>query len=221
MRPLYDPNDLTEALELDYFQRQRPLNRWLRRCTWTAGGVALVWALWAIWPANHSALQAGPVATPHAMFNHNCGICHTEAFVTATRLVPGDSRSSVPDQACLQCHAAPDHNRSVKSENCASCHKEHRGNVMLARPTDKHCTACHANLKDQTGEPCPYENVSSFAAHPQFALWRDKTPSDPGNVEFSHAKHLALQADGRKAPGNAAAPAAASRGRARRNNFPF
>ena len=85
MRLLYDPNALTDSLELDYLRRPRPLQRWLRRCTWTVGGVAFLGALWALWPSHHTALQAGPVSTPHAMFNQDCGKCHTAAFATATR----------------------------------------------------------------------------------------------------------------------------------------
>src|SRR3954454_16665479 len=121
---MYDPKALTDALEVDYVQRPRPLNRWLRRCTWIAGGIALLYVAWILWPTNHAALEAGPVSTSHAMFNDQCGKCHIAAFATATRLLP-DNRAelSTPDSACLQCHPGPDHNRLVKADHCVSCHK--------------------------------------------------------------------------------------------------
>src|SRR4051794_26832096 len=148
MPPLYDPKALPDSLEVDYVERPRSLTRWMRRCTWGAGGLALLYVAWILWPSNHAALQAGPVSTPHAMFNQDCGKCHTEALATATRLLPGQAISSVSDSACLQCHAAPHHQKDIHSDGCVNCHKEHRGHVALARPNDRHCTACHANFHD-------------------------------------------------------------------------
>jgi hypothetical protein len=190
----YKPKELTDSLELDYVHRPRAFQRWQRRCLWAVGGLALLYVGWILWPSHHTALEAGPVSTPHAMFNQDCTRCHTERFATAGRLVPGShAMSSTPDAACLQCHPGPAHNPSVKAENCAACHKEHRGIKLLSRPGDPHCTACHANLKAQYGSACKFENVASFAAHPEFALWRDNKPTDSGNVEFNHFKHLRLR----------------------------
>jgi len=159
------------------------------------GSLAVLCVAWVLWPTHHTALEAGPVSTWHAMFNQDCGKCHTETFATATRLAPGQTGvHSTPDHACMQCHPAPDHNPCVKADNCASCHKEHRGDALLARPGDRHCTMCHAQLKEKYGTPCrQFENVASFAAHPEFLLWRGKDATDPGNVEFSHEKHLRLR----------------------------
>jgi len=198
MPPLYDPKALTESLELDYVNRPRALNRWLRRCTWAAGAAALIFVVWAVWPTNHMALQAGPLSTSHAMFSNDCGKCHTESFATALRLVSGGGEYilSTPDHACTQCHKGPDHNRCVEAKDCASCHKEHRGDALLARPNDRHCTNCHADLKAQFGSECAsFRNVASFGGHPEFALWSGKQAVDPGNVEFNHHKHLGLRVE--------------------------
>jgi hypothetical protein len=98
---------------------------------------------------------------------------------------------------------APDHNKCVKADNCVQCHKEHRGDMLLARPSDRHCTACHAHLdqmrdegrraKEMQSRPSPVLNVASFADHPEFALWRMDKPTDSGNIDFSHQKHLRLE----------------------------
>jgi hypothetical protein len=190
----YDPKTLTDALELDYVQRPRLLHLWQRRLLWSAGACALLYVAWVLWPSHHAALEAGPVSTPHAMFNQDCGKCHTDAFATMTRLAPSAHPAhSTPDRACLECHPGPQHNQYIKAKNCASCHREHRGHQLLARPSDPHCTRCHANFKEQYSDVSHFENVPSFAAHPEFAVWRDKLPTDPGNVEFNHHKHLQLR----------------------------
>jgi hypothetical protein len=189
----YDPKALTDSLELDYVHRPRVLNLWLRRCTWTAGAVSLFYIAWALWPGHHAHLQAGPLTTPHAMLNHKCSVCHTEALATAVRFWPGSHAAlSTPDETCMQCHPGGAHNRLVAAENCASCHKEHRGHEALTRPSDGHCTECHAVFREKYLQS-PFEPVSRFADHPEFALWRMQQP-DPGNVEFSHHKHLRLEA---------------------------
>ena len=127
------------------------------------------------------------------MLDRNCSACHTEALATLTRFVPSSHPAlSTPDETCMQCHPGPAHNREVPAENCAACHKEHRGHQRLGRPGDGHCTACHAALKDRY-PASTLEAVASFAAHPEFALWR-KQQSDEGTVEFNHLKHLRLDA---------------------------
>ena len=118
-----------------------------------------------------------------------------EPFATATRLVPnGQATLSVPDCACTQCHPKLEHNSPPSLGSCSSCHKEHRGDILLTRPGDRHCTDCHAKL-DSPSE----RKVSSFAAHPEFAVWRAKEAVDPGNVEFNHALHLGLREEDSRA----------------------
>ena len=63
---------------------------------------------------------------------------------------------SVSDQACLQCNdGAVHHDRQVSTQGCASCHREHRGDALLARVPDAQCTACHGKLQTQDGQPLP------------------------------------------------------------------
>ena len=189
----YDSKALTDSLELDYVERPRAMSVWLRRCTWSAGVISLCYVVWALWPGHHAHLQAGPLATPHAMLNQNCGTCHTEALATASRFWPSSHPAlSTPDETCLQCHPGPAHNHLVPAQRCVSCHQEHRGHQQLARPSASHCTECHAPSKDKYPDS-RFEAVAGFADHPEFALWRLQQ-SDQGNVEFNHQKHLRLEA---------------------------
>ncbi len=203
-----DPKSLPDWIELDYFRRPRALRRWRGWLGWAtlfacAAAIAVVLAL----PRGKAALQAGPVSPAHTFFNNDCGQCHTDAFQTAKRLVPVASRDvqAVPDEACSKCHDGPAHN-SLQLENevprCAGCHREHRGRLTLARLTDDHCTACHADLRNhsQAGGANRFLDVAAFpSGHPEFKLWREGTPDDPGQLYFNHKVHL--KAEGVFAPG--------------------
>jgi hypothetical protein len=196
----HDPKALADSLELDYHDRPRRLQRWQWHLTWICPVAAVVFVLAILLsPGGRTALHAGPVAAPHLMFNQDCSKCHTAAFATAGRFAPGTYCTSTPDASCTQCHAGPDHNDSVKADHCAGCHTEHRGHTLLARPGDAHCTDCHSRLQEKYPRQGQYENVASFAAHPEFKLWRATNAVDPGTVTFNHKKHLELEID--KRPG--------------------
>ena len=149
--------------------------------------------------------NAGDISNPHRFFAQDCGTCHRAAF------------SSVPDAACLSCHANIGNHLEVGAElgrtrhdlegtRCAECHEEHRGVHALVIRAEALCVDCHANLTD-TAPKAGIENVSSFpAGHPQFRatvvadaavprfarvpLDAKAPPQDRSNLVFSHAAHL-------------------------------
>ncbi len=194
MTDLYDPKDLSRWMDLDYVHSPLPpVHRQLRSWTWFALGAsaALILAV-SLWPGSRRVYQAGPLATAHAMFNNNCGVCHTQHFQTVGRLWQSDRQvHSVSDDACLKCHPGPAHNNHVAATNCASCHREHHGQQPLALVPDGHCTNCHADLKTQFAGKSAFRNVASFQGHPEFALWSD--PKDTETVKFNHERHLNLK----------------------------
>jgi hypothetical protein len=158
-----------------------------------AAGIAVAATLW---PGTPTAYQSGKVSASHAMFNDQCQVCHTEAFRTTQRLLPGPSHiSTVADEACQRCHAGALHNeQQVFTPGCGTCHHEHQGRNILARVADSYCTDCHADLKRKDGAPSTYAHVSDFGAHhPEFAFWRDGKPTDPGRLNFNHQVHLATE----------------------------
>src|SRR5262245_759643 len=176
-----DQKNLHEWIELDYFERPRPLRRWRKPLFWATFLllVGVVAALW-FWPKSTLLVQAGPVSTAHAMFNDDCWQCHQEPFQTTRKLVPwNSSHTAVPDRACIQCHDGPLHNELLlKDSACASCHREHRSPLPLARVPDSDCTICHADLKkNRKGGDVglKFDNVGDFnKEHPEFALLRRK-----------------------------------------------
>jgi hypothetical protein len=191
------PKTLSEWIELDYFRRPRPLRGFRKWLLWAfVLKAALVLAI-TLRPRSHVIYQAGPVSSAHAMFNNDCGQCHTELFQPVRRLWPGDvTPRSVTDQTCLRCHDGPiHHEQQVASPSCATCHQEHRGRARLAEVADSHCTACHADLRRKDGSACEVLNVRGFALdHPEFALWRSEQPRDPSTLRFNH--HVHLRAEG-------------------------
>ncbi|MGE3807523.1 MAG: hypothetical protein AB7K24_22905 [Gemmataceae bacterium] len=190
-----NPKQMTEWLELDYFERPRKLRRWKRwllLIVLVASGASVACAFL---PYNKPAFQAGPVSEPHALFQHDCQACHVEPFATTKRLVPGLDAHTSMDMACEKCHAGPPHHLDVASyqPGCAVCHREHRGLEQLVRVDDRSCTNCHGNLAAASKPEArtAYQDVTAFASgqHPEFNLWRSKVV-DPGTLRFNHALHL-------------------------------
>jgi hypothetical protein len=200
---LRDPKELTEWLELDYHRRPRGLRRWTGYLSWAALGLAGLFAVYALWPRNHTVFEAGLVSTAHAMFNDNCAACHAENFRTMARLWPPAANvRSVSNQTCKSCHDEPAHNPLVlgTEPDCASCHHEHRGQAALARVRDDHCTACHRDLGGLYSGKTDLGSVMGFnpGGHPPFRWWDGH--NDPGTVAFNHKVHLAEA--GVKKPGH-------------------
>ena len=219
-----DPKALADWVELDYYARPRGMRLWRRRLTkYLFFGLLALLAVSVAASLNGgrtaAIFQAGPLSPAHVGINGDCAGCHTQPFRTAWRFSPIHSGvHSVTDAACKQCHAddarnpststrpgpiAPPHNAIVLGEpNCATCHREHRGQVVLARVPDGDCLGCHENLKEhRPAGDSAFSNVTGFpAGHPEFALWRGEHKGlkdgkdDPGRIRFNHQKHLALDA---------------------------
>jgi hypothetical protein len=194
--PLRDPKTLFEWLEMDYYRRPRRLRRFRRWLIWLILLASIAAVALTLWPGKRRIYQAGPLSAAHAMFNDDCTHCHTEAFQTAFRLLPGHTEvHSVSDAACTHCHDGPLHNpQQASSPACATCHQEHRGRMLLADVAPRHCATCHADLKRKDGAPERFPTITDFNKdHPEFELFRGKEPVDPGKLHFNHEYHLRTQ----------------------------
>jgi hypothetical protein len=193
--PLRSPKTLSEWFELDYFRRRRLFRGLWKSLAVAALVIASVGVAWTFLPGNQTVYQAGKLSTAHALFNHDCGQCHTEAFpMTWKRLWTSDAAvRAVPDEACQKCHSGPIHHDGAEPRNCATCHREHRGQAALARVSDNHCTSCHGGdlkLRDRSDSRFAGHITSFSKDHPEFRLWNNGTPKDPGTIKFSHEAHL-------------------------------
>jgi hypothetical protein len=192
--PLRSAKTLSQWFELDYFRRRRLFRGLWRASVAIALLVSCLGVGWSLLAGKQFVYQAGHLSTAHSFFNKDCGKCHTEAFPVFRRLLTSDAAiRSVPDSACKQCHDGPLHHENAAQHSCASCHHEHRGHPALARITDNQCTICHADLTCDNGKAPQFAaHITSFAAghHPEFRLWRDGSPTDPGTLRFNHKVHL-------------------------------
>lgn len=149
--------------------------------------------------------DTGTISNPHHFFADDCATCHRAAF------------ASVPDSACLSCHAgignhfaadvdAGTARQALATMRCAACHREHRGLQGLVVTADALCESCHANLaetapktdvRDVTGFPSGHPDfrvtLVAEAAKPRLTrimLGATPRPQDHPGLKFSHAAHL-------------------------------
>ncbi|MDR3638814.1 MAG: hypothetical protein P4L84_33715 [Isosphaeraceae bacterium] len=194
------PKELPVWLELDYFRRSRFLRTWRGGLSWGALALGVAVVAWLLGGTrDRRAFQAAPVSRVHRPINDDCLACHTRGFETAKRLWRNDAAThSVPDTACQQCHPGSIHHaRELGETHCVSCHREHRGESLLAQLDQGTCTSCHADLTAHTASAKASDverlirNVSAFTTkgHPEFALW-EAGAQDDGTVRFNHRKHL-------------------------------
>jgi hypothetical protein len=193
-------NEVREWIELDYVRRPSPLARWRKYfllLSWVGGIAAAVGLIgWAVagLPQPRTVYAGGPVSTAHAQFYDKCEFCHTETFATWGRLWRhDDARRSIPNATCAgKCHdGPPHHDTALGTLDCVGCHREHRGQPILASVADEHCTACHADLQTRSGETKFDRHVRAFPNnHPEFGQYRGEPLTDPGTIKFNHQVHL-------------------------------
>jgi hypothetical protein len=191
-------------MQRDYFRRRDLFRGWWRWPVLFAGIASLLVLGVMLLARGKRTFHAGPLSTPHAAFDRDCGLCHQTSFGTLGRLNPWSGATSVPDSACQRCHAGSRHNdHSAVKGACVDCHKEHRGHDALVRVDDRRCTGCHENLhRDDGSAPGPAYGGEAIArkvtrfdgteAHPDFRRRRGNEGAypDPGQVRFNHAVHL-------------------------------
>ncbi len=193
------PRSLNQWFQLDYFQRRTFFRGWWR---WplvgaAAASILLLGIMWAL--AGKRIFQAGPLSTPHALFNDRCDLCHDQPFASLTRLWRGDTVGSVSDEKCLSCHAGSPHALQASGDHppmgrCVDCHREHRSHAALVRIEDRACVACHRDLEAVSGwnrsdhsTPPLERSILGFSPgqHPPF-----RVVEDPGTIKFNHHYHL-------------------------------
>jgi hypothetical protein len=185
-------------IPLNYFTQGDPLRRWKVILTIAAALAAAAWWLSGFLQSDGGRLRysRGPVAAVHAMWDEDCGRCHTSFHPIrsdAWSAVFLDSAAN--DPKCMTCHSGPKHHETqADTPACAVCHHEHQGrDASLIRSPDSACVRCHENLGahvlgDMKGSG--FENkVTRFDSqhHPEI---RAVTGEDPGKLKFNHKLHM-------------------------------
>lgn len=177
-----------------------------RRATWWLalwiGVGSLMWLSFQHVRGETQIYQAGPVTTPHRLIEHDCQRCHT-TWTPLQRLTSlKDDLHSVDNAKCETCHRVAAHRDNQipahKDISCAACHQEHEGTEMLMRPSNRHCIACHSDLKTTHGASETFaKRVSRFddtAGHPQFGLHvLAKNSGSSGELGQKHGAHQVLE----------------------------
>jgi mono/diheme cytochrome c family protein len=199
-----------KRIVLDYFRRPHPF----RSLKWWLNVLAplcvAAWLLIYAGRGDEKPYTSGPVSHGHAMFGDQCEACHGPGLqVTAAGAVPTATQRGyflkVSDRTCQQCHEGPVHHANETfTPACATCHLEHKGNVVLAEIGRQHCTQCHENLTTKDKNVAFETRLASFTGHPEFAVGvkgkdgkvtrvrlNEKAKLiDTAAVNLNHSKHL-------------------------------
>jgi hypothetical protein len=199
-----------KRIVLDYFQRPHPF----RSLKWWLNVLVplcvVAWLLIYAGRGDEEPYTSGPVSHGHAMFGTQCKACHGPGLeITPAGATPASGNAGyflkVSDRTCKQCHQGPVHHANETfTPACATCHVEHKGNVVLADIGTQHCTQCHVDLRTKDGKTTFASAIGSFTNHPEFAVnlkavdgkvtrvrLNEKAKLiDPAAVNLNHAKHL-------------------------------
>lgn len=190
----------------------------LRRARRAAALSSAVTALGAaavlLGPLGKRAALPGPLVSAHRPLAQTCEACHPQGELSVKGLAHGltaTPEARAQSELCLACHfpgqparaahgryAAPDELAAALARGvpgaadagfeCATCHREHRGDAPLAQLDDARCQACHER---------PFASLAD--GHPEPERWSRSGAA----VRFDHARHVA-----RHFPGEPAAPRA-------------
>ena len=195
-----DPTGKERAfrIRLDHYKSWDAVTRFKWGLAALAFVAAAAGAVWAFWGHRSSQLFShGPLSASHATWESDCQVCHSPGVPLRAGAVSLSSSEPTANLKCQTCHYVADHYSQPhrSDQSCASCHVEHRGREFdLNHVSDKSCVTCHASLASVAEPSGKTEDVSSFpTGHPEFlSLPTDRANGDPGNLGFSHSRHMRL-----------------------------
>ncbi|MGI9454934.1 MAG: cytochrome c3 family protein [Aeoliella sp.] len=186
-------------IRLDHYKSPDSVSRAKWWLTFAALVAAVGWVVWALaTPQGAQLLSHGPLSEPHAMWESDCQACHVPGVPLSLNTVALDASAPSTVQRCQSCHRVVDHHSVAheSDQSCSRCHREHRGRQNdLSRIASATCTSCHADLVGAGNVAASdLEQVTGFPdGHPEFrSLSTDGTRGDPGQLGFSHSRHMRL-----------------------------
>jgi hypothetical protein len=203
--------EAARRVEVGFHRRPRPVRRTMWMLGVASGVLAAGWAGFAMLRGEQRPFAGGSLSRSHGFFENDCAACHSSWGPLQRLLVFSSDLSSISEEKCFKCHAAPAHHagrtRTNEKNSCASCHHEHQGDHDLRRISDQHCVDCHSDLKTVTGNTTQFfSHITEFrdGSHPEFDLHRimeqNSPPAEGRPVERDpHAAYQALDFIGRDA----------------------
>ena len=186
MARLRTTKKLAQRVDLNYFKRPTPFKRARFWLSLLLPLLAIAWITWWGFRRDSRVYSSGRMSSAHAVLERQCAACHVQK--------DGQFSSAAVDSACLACHDGPVHHENQVASavpNCATCHLEHRGRIMLRAANNQDCAECHASLRVTNGQVHYAARIHSFNEdHPEFALLRDSAATDPGTIRLNHAIHM-------------------------------
>ena len=184
---------LAQRIDLSYFKRPHPLRRWRTLLSLAAPAIGLLWLGGMAAAGSRAPYSSGPLAAAHAFAEARCESCHVRdtAF-----------RAHVNDRACLTCHDGPAHPVTTAAvaapaaASCATCHREHQGQVSLAATPDALCAECHAGGSRAASTRAEAQSFPD--RHPAFTT--ETSTVDPGTIKFNHQMHAKTDLRGPNGP---------------------
>ncbi len=155
----------------------------------------------------------------HSTSDKKCQKCHKETITDhlSPYLAVVGSEASTPlndtDQSVgIQGLPVPLRPHFAKLD-CADCHQEHRGHSNLKEVANAECSNCHNAVHKQISNHHLELQFADFEHHPEFDIWRPKSPPvsgeplegkqqssivaweggkpvDQSKIRFSHHRHL-------------------------------
>jgi hypothetical protein len=211
--------DFSGRVELNFHRRPNFFRRmmWLVSLLSAASGLSAI--LWNARFGQPEIYNGGSLSQSHQMFENRCEACHRPWAGPLDRLLSfgrAADATSAADEQCQACHAGAGHFFNGGSElgweqkavpanlsqghfqSCASCHREHQGEVELRQIAGESCVGCHsdipaARLKASQLESLTFQrggeqSISNLESHPDFAL-HQLVGSDVGAADVVPPAH--------------------------------
>jgi hypothetical protein len=179
--------EYVQRIDLEYVRAKDAMRVRRNRLIWIALGVVIVGIAPFLFGTGSAkrVFSNAPLSRSHSVFESGCNQCHVSSF------------ASVPDTACENCHAGPDHPAKsfdqatlIGEPRCAECHVEHRGSVILTEVKNAYCTGCHSNLQARgRNVKIAGVNITAFrpGKHPAFSA---PSRADTRPLKLNHWRHM-------------------------------
>lgn len=193
--------DFSGRVEVNFHRHPNSFRRAMWLVSLLAAVSAVVGLIWNARFGRPEIYNGGSLSKSHQMFENRCEACHRPWTGPVDRLLSlgrATDATSVADEQCQACHAGAGHFFNGGNElpweqkatavhlsqshfqACASCHREHQGEVELRQIAGASCVGCHSDivtarlkapqLESLTFQRGGEQRIANLEGHPEFAV---------------------------------------------------